>query len=185
MKIEIDSSGQSGSQKHRLSCDGAKGTHAGSLPSGRRVSALLRWGEEGSVLVEVSLLTPILLALVTAMCTFAVGFNNQLTLTQAVGAGAQYLQIDRGTADPCADTLTAIENAAPSLKGSSINLTINFNGTVVNANSCTGNSGSLVQSSPVTVSATYPCVLSIMPMGYGTKFVSNCQLSAKVTEYEY
>lgn len=186
MKKEINLSGQFGSLNRRLRGDAELGTPVGSFLLARRVRAFLRRGEEGSVLVEIALLTPILLGLITAIATFAIGFNNQLTLTSAVGAGAQYLQLIRTTTtDPCADALTAIENAAPSLKSSSISLSFNFNGTVVNQNSCSGDQGDLVEGTPVTVSATYPCVLSIMPMGYGTKFVSNCQLSAKVTEYEY
>jgi Flp pilus assembly protein TadG len=150
------------------------------------VRALLRRGEEGSALVEVALTMPILMAAITAVATFAIGFNNQLTLTSAVGSGAQYLQLIRTTtSDPCAQTLTAIENAAPSLTGSSINLSFNFNGTTVTSNSCPSDASALAQLAPVTVSATYPCVISIMPMGYATKLVSSCQLSAKVTEYEY
>jgi Flp pilus assembly protein TadG len=150
------------------------------------VRAFLRRGDEGSALVEVALTMPILMGMITAICTFAIGFNNQLTLTSAVGSGAQYLQIIRSTtSDPCSDTLNAIANAAPALTKSSINLTINFNGTVVNSNSCPSDTSDLAENAPVTVSATYPCVLSIMPMGYATKFVSSCQLSAKVTEYEY
>jgi Flp pilus assembly protein TadG len=149
--------------------------------------ALLRNGEEGSALVEIALVMPMLLAVVTSIFAFGVGFNNQLTLTSAVGSGAQQLQLIRTTTtDPCADTLTAIKNAAPSLTGNSISLSFNFNGTEVdNTNSCAGDQTYLVSGQPVTVTAKYPCVLSIMPMGYGTKFVSNCQLSAKVTEYEY
>lgn len=155
---------------------------------GRRLRALLRRGEQGSALVEIALIMPALLAVLTAICAFAVAFNNQLTLTQAVGAGAQYLQTIRTTAtDPCAQTLTAIENAAPSLKGTSISLDININGTDEPGSTCAGATSTLLaaQGDPVSVSATYPCILSIMPTGYGTKFIGSCQLQAKVTEYEY
>jgi Flp pilus assembly protein TadG len=151
----------------------------------RRVRSM-RSGDQGSALVEIALVMPMLLAVITAICAFAVAFNNQLTLTSAVGSGAQYLQLIRlTTTNPCADTLTAIENAAPNLTPASINLSINFNGTTVTSNSCAGDQSYLVQGQSVTVSATYPCALPIMPMGYGTKFVSSCQLAAKVTEYEY
>jgi Flp pilus assembly protein TadG len=72
----------------------------------RHVRALLRKGEEGSALVEIALTMPMLLMVMTAICTFAIGFNNQLTLTSAVGSGAQYLQLIRTTTtDPCQDTL--------------------------------------------------------------------------------
>jgi Flp pilus assembly protein TadG len=149
---------------------------------GRRVRALLRKGEEGSALVEIALTLPMLLGVLTAICTFGVGFNNQLTLTSAVGAGAQHLALIRTTtSDPCADTLAAIEGAAPNLTPASISLSFSLNGTNVSGTSCTGDQQYLVQGEPVTVTAKYPCALAV----YGTKFTNACQLTAKVTEYEY
>jgi hypothetical protein len=77
--------------------------------------------------------------------------------------------------------LTAIESAAPSLTPASISLTFSFNGTNVTGNTCSGDQSYLIQGQPITVSATYPCTLQI----YAVRFTSACQLSAKVTEYEY
>lgn len=187
MTVQIDSHGETRSPQHRLIRHPASSwTNVASLSICRRLRTVLRRGEEGSTIVEIALFTPILLGLLTAICTFAVGFNNQLNLTTAVGAGAQYLQLIRvTTSDPCADTMTAIENAAPSLTPSNISLTLNLNGTVVTGTSCPGAQSNMVQGQPVTVSATSPCILLIMNMGFGTKFTSNCQLSAQVTEYEY
>jgi Flp pilus assembly protein TadG len=129
-----------------------------------------------------ALILPPLLALLTAMCTFGVAFSNELTLTNAVGAGAQYLQLIRTTTtDPCADTLAAIEGAAPNLKPSGISLSFSLNTTSVSGNSCPGDQTYLKQGQPITVAATYPCALAI----YGTAFTNACQLSAKVSEYEY
>ena len=143
---------------------------------------LLSGGSQGSVLVEIALVLPMLLAVLTAICAFGVAFNNALSLTSAVGLGAQQLQLIRTTtSDPCADTLSAIKAAAPSLQGSSINLSITMNGTTVTGSSCSGDQSDLVAGGPVTVSATYACALPI----YGTTFSKACQLSAKVTEYEY
>jgi len=141
----------------------------------------LQSDEQGSSLIEIALATPVLLTLFTGICAFAIAFNNQLTLTDAVGTGAQYLQLIRtSSTDPCADTVTAITNAAPNLNVSNISLTFNFNGTVTTAKKCPGYQTDLVQGQPVSVSATYPCTLAV----YGQTF-SACQLSAKVTEYEY
>lgn len=149
-----------------------------------RARAHLRRGEEGSALVEIALIMGPLLAAITAICAFGVAFSNQLALTSAVGSGAQYLQLIRTTTtDPCKDTLTAIENAAPNLTPASINITVTINGTAPTQsnNSCSGAQSSLVQGEPVTVVAKDPCALPI----YGTKFSTGCQLSAQVTEYEY
>jgi len=188
MKVQIDSHGQAKAPRRslrRASKSKDFRTASGSGPLGSLVRAgraLLRSNDEGSALVEIGLVMPMLLALITAICAFAVAFNNQLTLTTAVGSGAQYLQLIRTTTtNPCADTLTAIENAAPSLTPASIALTFNFNGLKVVSNSCAGDQSYLVQGQSVTVSATYPCALPI----YGAAFTGGCQLSAKVTEYEY
>ncbi len=148
----------------------------------RRVGALLQSESEGNSLVEMALALPVFLAVVTGIFAFGIAFNNELTLSNAVGSGAQYLQQIRSTTtDPCADTLSAIEAAAPGLQGSNISLTFNFNGTAASGNSCAGDEADLVQGAPVTVTATYPCTLSI----YGTRFTTACQVAAKVTEYEY
>ncbi|MGO8758634.1 MAG: TadE/TadG family type IV pilus assembly protein [Terracidiphilus sp.] len=138
--------------------------------------------EEGSVIVEIAVALPMLLLLFTGVLSFAAAYNNQLTLTQAVGAGGQLLQQLRSTtSDPCKDTLTAIENSAPSLNPSNISLTLTLNGNKVTGSSCSGDQSYLMEGAPVTVSATYPCVLQ----AYGLKLSSSCQLSAQVTEYEY
>ncbi|MGO8750652.1 MAG: TadE/TadG family type IV pilus assembly protein [Thermoguttaceae bacterium] len=142
--------------------------------------------EQGNVLVEVALSLPLLLLVFTGIFYFGIAYSNQLTLTQAVGAGAQYLQqIRTSTSDPCADTLTAIENAAPTLTTSKISLTLNLNGTPeTNKTTCSGAQQYLAEQEPVTVTATYPCSLPIV-FTRGTTWVSTCSLTARVTEFEY
>jgi Flp pilus assembly protein TadG len=179
MNVEIDSHTRPMVFKRELS-------RAGTSRESHSLIRCVRWlasgGSEANALVEIALVMPVLLGLVTGICAFAVGFNNELTLTTAVGAGAQQLQLIRTTTtDPCADTLAAIAAAAPSLRGSNINLSITMSGTTVTGSSCSGNQSNLVAGGPVTVSATYPCSLAI----YGATFSKACTLSAKVTEYEY
>jgi Flp pilus assembly protein TadG len=151
----------------------------------KRVRACFRSGEEGGALVEFALVVPLMLTMITGIFAIGIAFNNQLTLTQAVGTGAQRLQVIRtSTSDPCADTISAIEAAAPNLKSANISLTVTINGgTPQTGNSCTTATSSLVaaQGDPVTVAATYPCNLQIS----GVKLASGCQLAATVTEYEY
>jgi len=183
MKVQIDARGQAKSLKRRpILYTASKRGSFGVLSAGRHSQAMSRRSEVGSALVELAVTMPILLMLVTGICSFGLAFNHQLTLTSAVGAGGQYLQLIRtSTTDPCADTLTAIENAAPGLSAAGFSLTFNLNGNTVTGNSCPGDQSYLTQGTPVSVSATYPCSLSI----FGTRFSSACQLSAKVTEYEY
>jgi Flp pilus assembly protein TadG len=151
---------------------------------GGRIRALFSHGDEGGALIEIALTVPVLLGLVTGICTFGIAFSNQLSLTQAVGVAGQYLSQIRSTStNPCADAFTALKNAAPNLTSSSISMTVIMNGTTPTqtGNSCSGAQTNLVQGSSVSVQATYPCTLAI----YGLRFASGCQLSAKVTEYEY
>lgn len=144
----------------------------------------LAGSEEGGALVEIALVTPVLLGVLTGIITFGLAFSNQLTLTQAVGTAGQYLsQIRTSTADPCADTLKALKNAAPNLVAANIAMTVTINGTSSTSTSCTNMQTTLVnaQGMPVTVYATYPCGLAI----YGVRVAGSCQLAARVTEYEY
>ena len=151
---------------------------------GGRARAWLSRGDEGGALIEIALTVPALLGVLTGIITFGVAYSNQLTLTQAVGTGGQYLaQIRTSTTDPCKDVFTAIKNAAPSLTPANIAMTLTLNGTTptMTNDSCSGSQTSLVQGTPVSVYATYPCALSI----YNLKITGSCQLAAKVTEYEY
>jgi Flp pilus assembly protein TadG len=149
-----------------------------------RVRALHSGGEEGGALIEVALTVPVLLGVLTGIITFGMAYSNQLTLTQATGAAGQYLSTIRtSTTDPCADTFKAFKNAAPALDSTQINMIVTMNGTTPTqtSESCSGKQTLLVQGTPVTVYATYPCNLGV----YGVKFAAGCQISAKVTEYEY
>jgi Flp pilus assembly protein TadG len=191
MKTQIDFDGITRSLRRIVNrAATATEAHAETRSTGRRRCALLRNSEQGQAMVEFALIFPAMLAVLTAIVTFAVAFNNQLILTSAVGSGAQYLQTRRSTtSDPCGDVITAIEAAAPNFTAANIGLTVSINGTVESGNSCPSATSTLsgALSEPVTVTATYPCFLSIMSMApaYGSKFISNCQLSAQVTEYEY
>jgi len=145
--------------------------------------------DEGNSLVEFTLTLPILMAVLMAIFEFGIAFNNQLQLTQAVGSGAQYLQQIRSTTtDPCKDTITTIENSAPSLKASSISLTLTMSGnSPVTGSSCSGDQSQLAQGEPVTVYASYPCNITIFGINIGglTTRTFTCNLTAQVTEYEY
>jgi Flp pilus assembly protein TadG len=151
---------------------------------GQRFFAPVFLSDEGAALTEIAITLPILLTVIIGLFRFGVAINNQLTLTQAVGTGAQYLQqIRTNTTDPCADTFTQIKNAAPYLNSSNISLSITMDGTTPTqtGNSCSGAQSDLVQGEPVTVTATYPCNLTV----YGINYAPSCLLHAQVTEYEY
>jgi hypothetical protein len=123
--------------------------------------------------------------------SFAFVYFNQLTLTQAVGSAAQYLQNNRmNLTDPCASALSALKGSAPSLTPAKISLTLNINGTQASGSTCATDLSIFenAASAPVTVSATYPCDFILLNGAVGllkTTFSTSCQLSAQVTEYEY
>jgi Flp pilus assembly protein TadG len=147
-----------------------------------RVVARWRRDQNGSSLIEFALAMPVLLLVMTGIFSISIVLNHQQQLTQAVGAGGQYLQqIRTTTTDPCKDTFTAITSAAPNLSSSNITLTLTMNSTNVTAKTCAGDQTDLTQGGSVSVTATYPCAIS----AYGYAFQSACNLSAKVTEYEY
>ena len=134
-----------------------------------------------------ALILPFLATLVLGIMSVGTTFMNYLDLTEATGAGAQYLQSLRtNTSDPCADTLTAVTQAAPNLLTSTGNLQLsfNFNGTpeAAGTTSCVGDQKYLTSGTPVTVTATYPVNLQIYGVNFDPK---GWKLSATVTEYEY
>ncbi|HUB00903.1 MAG TPA: TadE/TadG family type IV pilus assembly protein [Terracidiphilus sp.] len=157
-----------------------------SRTTGARWRARIGADEEGQALAELAAAVAVFMLIFTGIVTFAIAYSNKITLTQAVGAGGEYLQdLRTSTTDPCADTLSAIEQAAPTLTGSKISLTLTMDGVSVSGSSCPGDESDLVQGEPITVEATYPCNLMIVDAFKGSSFSSACQLSAQVTEYEY
>jgi Flp pilus assembly protein TadG len=150
----------------------------------KKTRALLRSDDQGLALIEIAMVMPIFLIVMLGIFTFGVALNNQLILTQAVGAGAQYLQqIRSNTTNPCADAAARVKSAATYLDTTQIVVTVTMNGTTPSqpGNSCSGHQSDLVQGAPVSVAATYPCNLSI----YGVNYAPGCLLHAQVTEYEY
>jgi Flp pilus assembly protein TadG len=141
--------------------------------------------EEGQAMVEMALLLPVLLLLVTGLLTFAVALNNYVMLIQATGVGARAIAISRGqTTDPCATASQAVSAAAPLLTAGNLSYTFNLNGTTYTGASCssgsstTGAAANLVQGSNAVVTVTYPCSLVV----YGANYAPNCQLQAQITE---
>lgn len=142
----------------------------------------LRSGDEGQSLVEFALILPMMLAIMTAILSIGLAYWNQQSLSQGVGSAAQHLTtIRQTTTDPCADTLSALKLASPTLNYSSVVLTVTMNGTASTGTSCSGDQSDLLPGVPVTVYATYPCNIGV----YGLNIFGSCKLSAKVTEYMY
>lgn len=154
--------------------------------------------ENGQALTEMAFMLPVLMMLMIGLFGFGLYIANYQMLTTAVDAGGQALSRDRsvatsGTGDPCADTLTAMKNAAPTLETALLtNITITMNGTAVSGTgssfSCKADAADMnttavdgvTTGGSVTVQATYktPCIVPFLS-------VTCVPLQAKITEYEF
>jgi Flp pilus assembly protein TadG len=141
--------------------------------------------ERGQAMVEMALVLPILLLVITGILTFGLAFNNYVLLTEATNIGARTLAISRGaTTDPCATASSAVIAAAPLLSSANLSFTFVLNGTTYTGVSCnsgsttTGAAANLVQGANVAVTVTYPCSLAV----YGVNYAPNCSLQAQMTE---
>jgi Flp pilus assembly protein TadG len=149
------------------------------------ISAPLCLNEEGQAMVEVALVLPVLLLVLTGIFALGLAFNNYLILTEATNVGARALAISRGsTTDPCATTSSAVIAAAPLLVSANLTFTFGLNGTTYSGTSCssgsttTGAAANLVQGGNALVTVTYPCSLAV----YGANYAPSCVLQAQITE---
>lgn len=151
-------------------------------------------------MIEFALVFPILLLLLSGVFSFGIYLRQNLALTDAVNIGAKKLSINRGqTLDPCNLVYTAVVAAAPSLTPSSMTFSYTFNGTAQSGSSCSSSSttsgapAELVQGTPISVTVTYPCSLTVIgvtytgPATYNTalnNLVPGCLITASLTEIE-
>ena len=136
-------------------------------------------------MVEMALILPVLLLVVTGILVFGLAFNNFLMLTEATSVGARTLAISRGeTTDPCATAASAVYAAAPLLVAANLSFTFVLNGTTYTGPSCnsgsstTGAAGNLKQGAYAVVTVTYPCSLAV----YGANYAPNCSLQSQIAE---
>lgn len=153
-------------------------------------------GDHGGALVEMALVMPIMLAMLTGIFSFSVVLYQKLQLGEAVSNAGRVMALERGDTDPCATTANAIYAAAPALAKSSMTLTFtlggsNTSGTVTGgtiyggtkgtAPTCTaaGNGGAAALQTgwPAQIQATYPCSFFV----YNTK-LGSCSVTTQVTE---
>jgi Flp pilus assembly protein TadG len=140
-------------------------------------------GSEGNALVELALTLPIVFMVLTGVFSLAIALSQKLELAEAVSSGGRVLAVDRGDNDPCSAATSAIRNAAPGLTSSKLTLSYNLDGNAYGSGvtTCPGSGGTpnsyMVEGGTATVSATYPCTITV----FGTGILS-CTLSTQVTE---
>jgi Flp pilus assembly protein TadG len=71
--------------------------------------------ERGQTMTEFALVLPILVVLMLGIVQFGLAFNNYVTLTDAVRAGARKAAVSRNASDPAGTCRAAVLAAAPNL----------------------------------------------------------------------
>lgn len=132
--------------------------------------------DEGSALVEMALVLPLTMLMMTGIFSFSLLLFEQIQLVEAVSAAGHYLAVARGAADPCATAIAAIQGQ-PGLVASKLTITLTQNGTALGT-SCpsTPTTSVLVSGATVNVSVKYQSGLAIYWQG-SSVFYLNSQMS--------
>jgi Flp pilus assembly protein TadG len=133
---------------------------------------------QGAAAVEFALLMPVLFMTLFGIIMVGLTFNNYIELTEGVRVGARALAIGRSTTTPYSSTMSAISSSAPSLTAGSISSTVTINGTACNSDSACSVAMASAQGKPVSLTASYPCDLTIL----GVNYAPGCTLSSTTTE---
>ena len=120
--------------------------------------------QEGQTLVEFALVVPLLLLIVFGIIQFGVAFNDYLSLTDGVRAGARKAAVSRHENDPIEATKAAVRRSASDLDPSEDKLRIQV-------------SSSWRHGEDVVVTASYPFEISLLG-----KVVHSGRLESKTTE---
>ena len=118
--------------------------------------------ERGQTLTEFAIVLPILALLLFGVIQFGIAFNNYITLTDAVRAGARKGAVGRHLQDPEGAVQQSVRNASTDLKLSDLQVSVTSPWT---------------QGSDVTVTATYPYSINLLGL-----VVKSGRLSSSTTE---
>jgi Flp pilus assembly protein TadG len=103
--------------------------------------------ERGQTMAEFAIVLPILVVCLFGIVQFGILFNNYLTLTDAVRAGAREAAVVRDSADPAGAATAAVRSSASSLDQSHL---------------AVGVTSGWQPGSDVTVTASYPYAVSLL-----------------------
>jgi Flp pilus assembly protein TadG len=118
--------------------------------------------ERGQAMTEFAIVLPILIVLLFGIVQFGILFNNYVTLTDAVRAGARAAAVSRQAPNPAGIATAAVQSSAGGLNQANLGVNIN---------------SSWAPGATVTVTATYPYSISLL--GW---VVSSGNLSTSSTE---
>jgi Flp pilus assembly protein TadG len=103
--------------------------------------------ERGQAMTEFAVILPILVVLLLGVVQFGITFNNYVTLTDAVRAGARAAAVSREAGDPTGTATAAVRSSAVNLNQSNLNVSV---------------SSSWQPGTNVTVTATYPYSIDLL-----------------------
>jgi Flp pilus assembly protein TadG len=107
--------------------------------------------EQGQTATEFALVLPVLALLLFGVIQFGILFNNYVTLTDGVRAGARKAAVSRQASDPRGDTIAAVKNSAAGLDWSRAGASISVSP-----------SPPWTHGGEVTVEATYPYEIKLL-----------------------
>ena len=90
--------------------------------------------QNGSALVEITLVIPVVMALMLGLLVFGILFYNYILVTRAAELGARTLSISRLDTAPYTHTRNAVNTAATNISGLTITMS-------VNGSTCSSDSG--------------------------------------------
>lgn len=103
--------------------------------------------QRGQSMTEFALVLPILVVLLFGVIQFGIVFNNYITLTDAVRAGARKGAVGRRLPDPNGAVVQAVRDASTDLKQPDLDVTV---------------TSSWTQGSDITVTASYPYEINLL-----------------------
>jgi len=176
-----------------LSIWNGEATAARPLTLRQKLRAIVCAKEEGSQLVEMAVVAPILLVILTGMASFGMALYSQQQLglaaanaVQAVATGASLLS----NSDPCLTAKTDVVNSLPGWNASSFSYSMKIytsSSTSVTATSGSGGSFTcsgtdytdMTQNQPIVLTVTYP--YSWFPILTWSKYGSSFSPSGSLT----
>jgi Flp pilus assembly protein TadG len=118
--------------------------------------------QQGQTMTEFALVLPLLVLLLFGVIQFGIAFNNYITLTDAVRAGARKAAVSANTEDPEAAAEEQVRQSAVGLKEDELDVSV---------------SSTWEHGEDVTVTATYPYSISLLGI-----VVSSGDLESEATE---
>jgi Flp pilus assembly protein TadG len=103
----------------------------------------------GQAMTELAIVMPVLALVLFGVIQFGIVFNNYVTLTDAVRAGARTAAVSGAAGNPSGATIARVKSAAADLKVSNLNVTV---------------ASSWQSGADVTVNADYPYSISLLGM---------------------